>query len=81
MMEDNFSLLIDQWQNSGFQGDLPSKLTKFSSVLSKWAGSRFSHLPRKIANLRKERNRLLHSNLAKDNLISLIQSIEYEIEN
>lgn len=79
MMEDDFSHLLDHWKKTGLQGDLPSKLSNFSSIPSNWAGSRFSQLPRKISNLLKERNRLLHSNLAKDNINS-INSLETEIE-
>ncbi|XP_073120983.1 uncharacterized protein [Henckelia pumila] len=79
MLEEDFPLLLEHWNNGGLPGDLPAKLSTFSGILNSWADTRFSHMARKISNLHKELSYLQHSRLAKDNY-SRIASLEKEIE-
>lgn len=79
LLEEDFSSVIAQWNFSGEFGYLPDKLSHLSSILRDWARSRFSNVPRQIAYMRRELNRLNHS-ASLHRYRSRISELEFNIE-
>lgn len=67
MLEENFHLIMDNWQQLHISADLPTKLSQFSGSLKAWTCARFADTPRKIESLRRELNGLLNLLQAQNN--------------
>lgn len=67
MLEEDFHLIMDNWNQIHNSVDLPTKLSRFSGSLKAWAGVRFVYTPRKIESLRNELNGMLNLIQASNN--------------